>query len=178
MLETSIYSWDSHCLVWLPEGKLNVLWDLGSTRISHMLHDVPCMVCLATFGWFWWQMLVNIPAPWSIWVLICQVQMFIASMALNISASSGQRWASMDGIIQAVTRHQPVDHLCKDLDARTLTKCIGRSGPRKWSWNKIASQTFMIFCMTMFLLYLSILCTYALWQSDLVMDAMEKHHFE
>ena len=29
----------------------------------------PCMVYLPTFGWFLGQMLVNIPAPWSIWVL-------------------------------------------------------------------------------------------------------------
>ena len=40
----------------------------GRSPVSNYIPDAPCMEYLPTFGWFLGQMLVNIPAPWSIWV--------------------------------------------------------------------------------------------------------------
>jgi hypothetical protein len=42
---------------------------IANCLIAETFLYAPCMVYLPTFWWFLGQMLVNIPAPWSIWDL-------------------------------------------------------------------------------------------------------------
>ena len=48
------------------------------------------LVYLPTFGWFLGQMLVNIPAPWSIWVVY--PPFFLLTQLLTPSAQTKPRW--------------------------------------------------------------------------------------